>query len=331
MARSADPEMLLREDPSRASFFPIKYPDIDAFGVRAERAIWVTQEVQLKNDRTDWATLDDNVRQFISFILAFFAEAEDVVVDNLVHWLHASVEVPECKWFFGLQIGVETIHWRQYGLIIDALIDDDAEKDRLFRAARNVPVIRNKSDWARKYIQDDSLSFGTRLAAAVCVEGIFFSSSFAAIYWVKVNLNKLDGICQANELIARDEGLHQEFCTYLLNHYCESRPSSAELSAMVREAAEIEKAFVMESLRVDLVGMRATKMAQYVEYVADRVMADLGEEPIYGTDNPFQRLMRIMSAPTKTNFFENEVTEYTRGEAATTTAAAAADDDDDNW
>lgn len=319
-------EPLLQKDPSRASYFPVKHHDLDAFGERGEQAIWVTQEVDLKRDRADWATLNDNVRQFVSFIIAFFAEAEDVVIDNLVHWMHTSVEVPEAKFFFGIQIGVETIHWKQYNKIIDSLIDDENEKNKLFEAAKSVPVIKAKADWARRCIQDANASFAMRTLMFAVVEMIFFSASFAGIYWVRVHLGKLPGLCQANELIARDEGLHCEFACHILNNHIQEKLPTETIHRVVREAAEIEKAFVRESLRTDLIGMRADQMCAYVEYISDRLLADLKQPPIFHTKNPFVRLMRFISAPCKKNFFEGRVTEYKRGEAKQQTVV-----NDENW
>jgi ribonucleoside-diphosphate reductase beta chain len=204
------------------------------------------------------------------------------------------------------------------------MIECPDEKKRLFESAKSVPVIRAKADWARRYIADESCDFATRLVAFCCVEQIYFSASFAAIYWVRVHLKKLPGLCQANELIARDEGQHCEWAIHLLNNHIKNRPSTETFHEILRSAAENEKDFVRESLQTDLIGMRSDMMCNYVEYMTDRLCADLNIPSIYETKNPFEQMMRFISTPCKTNFFERHVTEYQRGQMIV-------EADDDNW
>jgi len=335
-------EPLLTEDPERYTLFPIKYKDLYDFATTAENAFWVTDDVDMVKDVMQWPTLREAERKFISFILAFFAGAEGSVIDNLIKRFHGDVEAEEAKQFYEIQVGVEAIHKKQYNLMINSLIPDETEQRKLFSSIKTVPCIRAKNDWAAKYI-NSSLSFGERVIAFAAVEQIFFSGSFAAIYWVKVHLKKLPGLCHANELISRDEGLHCDFAILLYNDHIINKTPISKIQEIIRGAAEIEKNFVRESLNVRLVGMSPELMCRYVDYVADRLLLRLKQpfnkdgslvdnyladrrllptDPekdqrkpvpvIYGAKNPFA-FMRFMSAPYKSNFFEREPSDYQRG------------------
>lgn len=332
-------EPLLTENPERFTLFPIEHDDLFEYANKAEKAFWITDEVLLRKDVLEWPTLRPAEQKFISFILAFFSGAEGKVIENLVKRFLAEVETEEAKQFYELQVAVEAIHKKQYNLLINALIPDKEEQKKLFSSIKTVPCIAAKADWAEKFINDESLSFAERVIAFACVEQIFFSASFAAIYWVKVHLRKLPGLCHANELISRDEGLHCDFAIHLYNNHIVNKVSVSRVQHIVREAAEIEKGFVRDSLDVRLVGMSPDLMCAYVDYVADRLLQRLKQPHnsnnnnvdqyvtdrglhtndrrvsipiIYGVQNPFG-FMRFMSVPMKSNFFERDPSEYQRG------------------
>jgi ribonucleoside-diphosphate reductase beta chain len=305
-------EPLLTHDDNRYSLFPVVHQELYDYANKAEKAFWVTSEVELKKDVLEWPTLKPAEQKFISFILAFFSGAENRVIDNLVKRFHEEVQVEEARLFYEIQIGVEGIHKKQYNLIIDALIPNADEQKTLFASIETVPCIRAKAQWADTFINDPHLPFATRLLAFACVEQIFFSASFAAIYWVKIHLKKLPGLTHSNELISRDEGLHCDFAIHLYNEHVVNKLSPDKVAEVVRAAAEIEKNFVRDSLDVKLVGMSSELMCEYVEYVADRMMTKLRCQAMYNTPNPFS-FMRFMSAPNKSNFFERHVSEYSRG------------------
>lgn len=305
-------EPLLHCPEDRHSLFPIVHKDLYEFAKNAEKAFWVSGEVKLDKDRKDWLELSDSARQFISFVLAFFSGAEGRVIENLVHRFHKEVELPEAKYFYGIQIGVETVHEVMYNKLINAVEPDPVMQKKIFAKVQDVPCIKAKADWAEKWISNVDASFASRVIAFACVEQIYFSASFAAIYWVKTKLRKLPGLCEANELIARDEGVHCDFAIYLYNHYIKERLAPEQIQEIVRSATEIEKNYVRQSLQVDMVGMSADLMVQYVEYVADRLLSELGVEDIYHSTNPFG-FMNHISNMYKSNFFERRVTDYAKG------------------
>ena len=303
---------LTQNDDTRFVLHPINYQDVYAMGEMAEAAFWTTGEVDLSKDLRDWNALTPNQRYFIEQVLAFFAASDGIVIENIAARFMSEVTMPEARYFYGLQLGIETIHSKMYSLLIDTYIQDPARRIELLRAVTLTPCIAAKAQWALQYLQSTA-SFPTRLLAFACVEGIFFSASFAAIYYIKT-LGVLPGLTHSNELIARDEGLHTEFAVLLYNRYVDERLSVSEAHRVVGDATATEIQFVRESLPVALVGMNADMMCQYVQYVADRLLLSLGYPVLFGQTCPFDFMMNI-ATETKTNFFERRVSEYKRAGA----------------
>jgi ribonucleotide reductase beta subunit family protein with ferritin-like domain len=302
--------LLTRTDNSRFVLHPINYHDVYAMGEQAESAFWTTGEVDLSKDGKDWVSLTDNQRHFIEQVLAFFAGSDGIVIENLAARFMNEVTMPEARYFYGLQLGIETIHSKMYSLLIDTYIQDPIRRRNLLQSVVHTPCIAAKANWALRYVQGAD-NFATRLLAFACVEGIFFSASFAAIYYIKT-LGVMPGLTQSNELIARDEGLHTEFAVLLYTRYlADQRLSTEDAHRVVLEATDCELQFVSESLPVGLVGMNAILMREYVRFVADRLLLSLGYPVIYGAVCPFDFMMNI-ATETKTNFFERRVSEYKR-------------------
>jgi ribonucleotide reductase beta subunit family protein with ferritin-like domain len=277
---------------------------------------WRAEEIDLSKDLSDWAKLSHDEQHFISMVLAFFAASDGIVMENLATRFMGDVQLSEARAFYGFQIAMENIHSEMYSLLIETYIKDKSEKMRLFQAIETCPSIKKKADWARKWIghgtEDKSLeTFATRLVAFACVEGIFFSSSFAAIYWMKKR-GLMPGLTLSNEFISRDEALHTEFAV-LLYSKLSAKLSKARIHEIIKEAVEIEKDFITESLPCRLIGMNAKLMCQYIEFVADRLVLQLGYDKIYNASNPFD-FMEMISLAGKTNFFERRVGEYALAE-----------------
>ena len=292
---------------------PVNHPDLYAMGETAEAAFWTTGEVDLSKDLRDWHALSANQRHFIEQVLAFFAGSDGIVIENIAARFMQDITIPEARYFYGLQLGIETIHSKMYSLLIDTYIQDHTRRLELLTAVANTPCIAAKAEWALQYLQSDA-PFSTRLLAFACVEGIFFSASFAAIYYIKT-LGVLPGLTHSNELIARDEGLHTDFAVLLYTRYWpETRLPAAAAHNIVVAATECEMQFVRESLPTALVGMNAELMCEYVRYVADRLLLSLGYSIVYGAKCPFDYMMNI-ATETKTNFFERRVSEYKRNAA----------------
>lgn len=298
-------ELLLDPREERFVLFPIKYQDIWKMYKQAESSFWTVEEVDLLADINDWNNLTPNERHFISHILAFFAASDGIVNLNLVERFSNEVKVLEARFFYGFQIAIENIHSEMYSLLIDTYISDPKEKDFLFNAIKNIPAVELKADWAMKWINDAESDFATRLVAFACVEGIFFSGAFASIFWLKKK-GLMPGLTFSNELISRDEGLHCDFAC-LLNTYLVKRCS--RIIDVVKEAVEIEKEFLSVSLPVNLIGMNCKLMCEYIEFVADRLLLNLGEEKLYNTNNPFD-FMENISLVGKTNFFDKRESQY---------------------
>ena len=302
-------EPILKENPDRFVLFPIKYLDIWEMYKKAQMSSWTAEEVDLSRDLDDWEhKLTDNERFFISHVLAFFAASDGIVNENLVDRFASEVQIPEARCFYGFQIMMENVHSEMYSLLIDTYVKDPEQKAYLFSAIKNIPCIAKKADWALRWITANS-SFAERLVAFAAVEGIFFSGSFAAIFWLKKR-GLMPGLGTSNEFIARDEGLHCDFACLLFKHLV-NRPSNKRLTELIREAVEIEKEFLTEALPVNLIGMNAELMCQYIEFVADRLLVQLGCDKYYGSENPFD-FMENISLQGKTNFFEKRVSEYKR-------------------
>lgn len=304
-----DPELepLLRENPRRFVIFPIQYADIWAKYKEAEASFWTTEEVDLSKDMDHWVRLTDNERHFISHVLAFFAASDGIVNENLVERFSQEVQVTEARCFYGFQIAIENIHSEMYSMLIETYITDPKQKDFLFNAIETMPCVRKKADWALSWINSKSSTFGERIVAFAAVEGIFFSGSFASIFWLKKR-GLMPGLTFSNELISRDEGLHCDFACLLFS-YLIQKPSKERIVSIIRDAVTIEQEFLSDALPVSLIGMNCKLMCQYIEFVADRLLTELGCEKIYNSTNPFD-FMTIISTDGKTNFFEKKVGEY---------------------
>ena len=302
----AQTEPLLIENKDRFVLFPIQHDDIWKMYKQAEASFWTAEEIDLAQDQVDWLKLNDGERHFISHVLAFFAASDGIVNENLAVNFLAEVQYPEAKCFYGFQIMMENIHSETYSLLIDTYIKDNVEKDRLLHALDTVPCVTKKGEWALKWI--GSGSFADRLIAFAAVEGIFFSGSFCSIFWLKKR-GLMPGLSFSNELISRDEGLHCDFACLLYTEYIKDKLSEEHVRDIILNAVEIEKEFVTSALPVDLIGMNAVLMAQYIEFVADRLLVALGGSKYYNAINPFD-FMEMISLQGKTNFFEKRVAEY---------------------
>jgi len=301
------PEPILRENPHRFVLFPIEHHDIWEMYKKQEACIWTAEEIDLAQDLNDWRNkLNDDERYFIKNVLAFFAASDGIVNENLAENFVSEVQYTEAKFFYGFQIMMENIHSETYSLLIDTYLQDPAEKDVLFRAIETIPAVKKKAEWALKWIS--SPHFQERLIAFAAVEGIFFSGSFCSIFWLKKR-GLMPGLSFSNELISRDEGMHCDFAVMLHNNHLANKVSEERIKEIITSALEIEKEFITESLPVRLIGMNADLMKQYLEFVADRLLVDLGCSRVYNSENPFDFMANI-SLQGKTNFFEKRVGEY---------------------
>ena len=307
LVSQAQLEPLLQPDENRYVMFPIVDIEIWKMYKKQMDCFWRAEECDLSKDLVDWDKLTADEQYFISMILAFFAASDGIVLENLAQRFMSDVQLSEAKAFYGFQIAMENIHSEMYSLLIDTYIKDSKEKDRLFHATVNVPCIAKKANWAKKWIADNRSSFAARLVAFACIEGIFFSSSFASIYWIKKR-GLMPGLTFSNELISRDEALHTEFAV-LLYTKLHKKLNKARIVEIIRDAVEIEKEFICEALPCRLIGMNATLMSQYIEFVADRLAVQLGYDKIYVAANPFD-FMELISIETKVNFFERTNSEY---------------------
>ncbi|QLG72170.1 hypothetical protein HG535_0C05240 [Zygotorulaspora mrakii] len=301
-------EPILVENKRRFVLFPIKYHEIWQAYKRAEASFWTAEEIDLSKDIHDWNNrMNENERFFISRVLAFFAASDGIVNENLVENFSAEVQIPEAKCFYGFQIMMENIHSETYSLLIDTYIKDPKESDFLFNAIENIPQIKEKAEWAIRWIKDEDAIFAERLVAFAAIEGIFFSGSFAAIFWLKKK-GLMPGLTFSNELICRDEGLHTDFACLLFAHL-KNQPEPSIIEKIITEAVEIEKRYFIDALPVSLLGMNADLMNQYVEFVADRLLVAFGNEKYFNVTNPFD-FMENISLAGKTNFFEKRVSDY---------------------
>ena len=300
-------EPILQESNDRYTMFPITYDDIYQIYKRQVDSFWRPEEVDLSKDLTDWNGLSSDEKHFISMVLAFFAASDGIVMENLVINFGQEVQVSEARAFYSFQAAMEAIHSEMYSILIDTYIRDNDEKLKLFKSLENYPCISKKAQWAQKWIGDKRSSFASRLVAFACVEGIFFSSSFASIYWIKKR-GLMPGLTLSNEFISRDEALHTEFAI-LLYSKLNKKISKKRVVEIIRDATEIEKEFITEALPCRLIGMNAKLMSQYIEFVSDRLAVQLGYDKIYNSQNPFD-FMELISVETKTNFFERTNSEY---------------------
>lgn len=299
-------ELLLTEDRCRVLLFPIKYPKVWEMYKKAEASFWTAAEIDLAHDARDWEKMTSDERHFISHILAFFAASDGIVNENLVERFVSDVQLPEARCFYGFQIVMESIHSETYSLLIDTYIKDNKEKANLFNAIHTVPCIQKKANWAIRWISE-SKSFAERLVAFAVVEGIFFSGSFCAIFWLKKR-GLMPGLTFSNELISRDEGLHCDFACLLYSMLQQRLPQDV-VHTIVKDAVEHEKEFITDALPVRLIGMNADTMSMYIEFCADRLVTALGYSKIFKAENPFD-WMELISLQGKTNFFEKRVAEY---------------------
>lgn len=300
-------EILLAPDDNRFVMFPIKHQDVWEMYKKQVDCFWRAEEIDLTKDLANWDSLNRDEKYFISMVLAFFAASDGIVLENLASRFMMDVQVSEARAFYGFQIAMENIHSETYSLLIETYIKDKEEKHKLFNAIENFPCIKKKSDWAQKWIHDNRSSFATRLVAFACVEGIFFSGAFCSIYWLKKR-GLMPGLTFSNELISRDEALHCEFAVLLYSKLTK-KVDRAKIQELIREAVEIETEFICEALPCKLIGMNSELMTQYIKFVADRLVVQLGYKKIYGVENCFP-WMELISLESKTNFFEKRSDAY---------------------
>ena len=306
MSNSLPEEPILRENKDRFVLFPIQQHDIWRFYKQAEASFWTAEEIDLSQDLTDWEGLNEGEQHFIKHVLAFFAASDGIVNENLAEHFVSEVQYTEAKFFYGFQIAIENIHSETYSLLIDTYVKDPKEKDALLHAIETMDCVKKKAEWALRWIEKGT--FAERLIAFAAVEGIFFSGSFCSIFWLKKR-GLMPGLSFSNELISRDEGLHCDFACHLYTQHVVNKLPEETVINIIKDAVEIEKEFVTDSLPVNLIGMNAELMRQYIEYVADRLINELIGKKIYGATNPFD-FMDMISLRGKTNFFEKRVAEY---------------------
>lgn len=300
-------EPILLENKDRFVIFPIQHPDIWEWYKKSQASFWTAEEIDLQQDQVDWTQkLNDDERYFIKHILAFFAASDGIVNENLAENFVREVQYTEARFFYGFQIMMENIHSETYSLLIDTYINDPVEKDKLFHAIDNFPAIKEKADWALRWIA--SPSFAERLVAFAAVEGIFFSGAFCSIFWLKKR-GLMPGLTFSNELISRDEGMHCDFACMLYTKHLKNKLSEERIKEIIIGALDIERLFITEALPVRLIGMNAEMMTQYLEFVTDRLLVELGCSKVYNVKNPFD-FMEMISLQGKTNFFEKRVGEY---------------------
>jgi len=303
----AQKEPILEENKNRFVLFPIQHDDIWSFYKKAEASFWTAEEIDLQPDLIDWENkLNDDERYFIKHVLAFFAASDGIVNENLAENFLSEVQYTEAKFFYGNQIAMENIHSETYSLLIDTYIKETEEKNRLFNAIETLDCVTKKADWALRWIEEGS--YAERLIAFAAVEGIFFSGSFCSIFWLKKR-GLMPGLSFSNELISRDEGLHCDFACLLYNNHLVNQLPKEQVRDIILDAVEIEKEFILDALPVKLIGMNSDLMSQYIEFVADRLLVELGCEKEFSVSNPFD-FMEMISIQGKTNFFEKRVGEY---------------------
>jgi ribonucleoside-diphosphate reductase beta chain len=308
------------QDSSRYVLFPIKHDEVWAMYKKAEASFWTAEEVDLSKDKKDWNALQPTEQHFIKHILGFFAGSDGIVMENLALRFIKDVQIAEVRCFYAFQMMMENIHSEMYSLLIDRYLENEAEKRALFQAIDTIPSVGQKATWAVKWIDDTQSTFGLRLLAFAAVEGIFFSGSFCALFWLKKR-GIMPGLTFSNELISRDEGMHTDFAVLLYNTMVPDKVSEADVHDMYEEAVRIEKEFIIRALPCRLIGMNSELMSQYIEFVADRLLVQLGYSKIWNTANPFE-FMEMCSMTAKTNFFEKRVSEYKLSNVSVSSEAA---------
>ena len=300
-------EEIQKKTVDRFVLFPIEEHQVWEFYKKAEASFWTAEEIDLHQDLTDWEKLNEKEKHFIKHVLAFFAASDGIVSENLAVNFMRDVTSPEARCFYGFQIAMENIHSETYSLLIDTYIKDAKEREYLLSALENIPAVKKKGEWAIKWLSEQNTTFAERLVAFAAVEGIFFSGSFCSIFWLKKR-GLMPGLCFSNELISRDEGMHCDFAC-LIHSLLKNPVKEERIREIISEAVEIEREFVTSAIPVDLIGMNSKFMAQYIEFVADRLLVALGCNKIYNSKNPFP-WMELISLDGKTNFFEKRVSEY---------------------
>jgi len=299
-------DQLLAENPRRWVMFPIRFPEIWEMYKKHEASFWTAEEIDLSSDAKDWEGLSSDEQHFIKHILAFFAASDGIVLENLAGSFSTEVQLPEARAFYGFQMAMENIHSETYSLLIEQYVRDPVEQEEVFNAIETMPAVKEKAQWAIQWMNTEN-SFAERLVAFACVEGVLFSGSFCAIYWLKKR-GLMPGLTFSNELISRDEGLHAEFAC-LLYSMLENKLPEDVVHDMIRGAVVVERKFICEALSCDLIGMNSELMTRYIEFVADRLLTALGHSKLFGSTNPFD-WMELISLQGKTNFFEKRVGEY---------------------
>merc|ERR1712170_99528 len=297
---------LLIENPKRWVMFPIQYPEVWEMYKKHEASFWTAEEIDLSQDTKDWDTLSDSEKHFVKHVLAFFAASDGIVLENLAAQFSTEIQIPEARAFYGFQMAMENIHSETYSLLIEQYIREPAEKEKIFDAIHTMPAVSEKAEWALQWMQRENC-FAERIMAFAAVEGILFSGSFCAIYWLKKR-GLMPGLTFSNELISRDEGLHAEFAC-LLYGMMENKLPEDVVHDIIRAAVAVERKFICEALSCDLIGMNSELMTRYIEFVADRLLSALGHTKLFGSTNPFD-WMELISLQGKTNFFEKRVGEY---------------------
>ena len=299
-------ENILKENLNRFVIFPIEHNDIWEYYKQHQAAFWTAEEVDLTNDIRDWENLSENEQYFVKNVLSFFAASDGIVNENLAENFLKEVQYPEAKFFYGFQLMMENIHSLMYSLLIDTYVSNPKEKDECFNAIERLPAVKKKAEWALNWIEN--ASFQERLVAFAAVEGIFFSGSFCSIFWLK-SRGLMQGLCNANSLIFKDENLHCDFAIHLLNNHIQDRPTEKRIKEILLSALEIEKEFITESLPVSLIGMNSNLMKQYLEFVVDGLLVKLGCKKQFNVEQPF-KFMEQIAVETKGNFFESRTVEY---------------------
>jgi len=322
-------EEILQQDDNRLTIFPIKYPQIWDMYQKAVSAFWTPEEIDFSRDIDDWNGLSNDERYFIKHILAFFSSSDTIVNINLGERFINDVKLLEAKFFYGFQEAIENIHSHTYSLLIDTYVKEPEERDKIFNAVTHIPCIKNKADWCFKWIDNKEASFGQRLIAFAIVEGVFFSGAFCSIFWLKEK-GKMPGLTFSNELISRDEALHVEFAI-LLYSMISNRVPQENVYNMFKDAIEVEKDFIIDSIPCSMLGMNATLMTEYIQFVADRLLVQLGYDKLWKVANPFP-FMNRSNLECRTNFFESRVAEYSKanvGNSSSNTDLRTFEIDDD--
>ena len=322
-------EPILQEDNTRFVLFPIKFPLIWKMYKKAQASYWTAEEISFtQKDIDQWEVLDDKIKFFLERQLAFFAGSDGIVMENLASRFCREIAIPEAKNFYAFQLAIEGVHSETYSLLIDTYIKDSKKKSFLFNAINKIETIAKKADWALKWIEDTNISFSFRLLAFAIVEGIFFSGAFASVYFVK-EMGILDALTFSNELISRDESLHTEFAVLIFS-YIENKPKESEVHEMFKEAVDIEIEFITQAIPCNLLGLNSDLMKQYIQFVADRLLTQLGYSNIWNINKCPLDFMERISLDNKTNFFDNRVSDYSKASIQNKKETLTFDTEDDD-